>query len=128
MVQSGQLAPKPDVLPPSVPMDYDWARVNDTQRMNQRHSCCFFSSLVQELGLIRKPASFMTSIVDDRGQELLYAGMPITDVIKEDMGIGGVLSLLWFRKRFVIIQLKSIINHSEWFVLVYPNMHANFWK
>ncbi|CAF1206373.1 unnamed protein product [Adineta ricciae] len=74
----GQLTPKPDVLPPSVPMDYDWAR---------------------ELGLIRKPASFMTSIVDDRGQELLYAGMPITDVIKENMGIGGVLSLLWFRKR-----------------------------
>jgi ATP citrate (pro-S)-lyase len=43
----------------------------------------------------------MTSIVDDRGQELMYAGMPITDVIREDMGIGGVLSLLWFRKRFV---------------------------
>ncbi|CAF1024122.1 unnamed protein product [Adineta ricciae] len=78
LVQSGQLTPKPDLLPPSVPMDYDWAR---------------------ELGLIRKPASFMTSIVDDRGQEVLYAGMPITDVIKEDMGIGGVLSLLWFRKR-----------------------------
>jgi ATP citrate (pro-S)-lyase len=57
----------------------------------------------------------MTSIVDDRGQELLYAGMPITDVIKEDMGIGGVLSLLWFRKRFndflylIIIFLKSIL-------------------
>ncbi|CAF1184190.1 unnamed protein product [Adineta steineri] len=78
LVRAGQLEPKPDLLPPSVPMDYDWAR---------------------ELGLIRKPASFMTSIVDDRGQELLYAGMPITDVIKEDMGIGGVLSLLWFRKR-----------------------------
>ncbi|UJR28597.1 hypothetical protein I4U23_009830 [Adineta vaga] len=78
LIETEQLQPKPDVLPPSVPMDYDWAR---------------------ELGLIRKPASFMTSIVDDRGQELLYAGMPITDVIKEDMGIGGVLSLLWFRKR-----------------------------
>ena len=50
----------------------------------------------------------MTSIVDDRGQELLYAGMPITDVIKEDMGIGGVLSLLWFRKRSVFLQSKSI--------------------
>ena len=47
----------------------------------------------------------MTSIVDDRGQELLYAGMPITDVIKEEMGIGGVLSLLWFRKRFVLSRL-----------------------
>ncbi|CAF4501848.1 unnamed protein product, partial [Rotaria magnacalcarata] len=59
LIQAGQFKPKPDVVPPSVPMDYDWAR---------------------ELGLIRKPASFMTSIVDDRGQELLYAGMPITDV------------------------------------------------
>jgi hypothetical protein len=27
LVKSGQFAPKPDVLPPSVPMDYDWARV-----------------------------------------------------------------------------------------------------
>ncbi|CAF1086496.1 unnamed protein product [Didymodactylos carnosus] len=78
LVQSQCVTPKPDLLPPSVPMDFDWAR---------------------ELGLIRKPASFMSSICDDRGQELLYAGMPITDVIKEDMGIGGVLSLLWFRKR-----------------------------
>lgn len=25
--RSGLLIPKPDVLPPSVPMDYDWARV-----------------------------------------------------------------------------------------------------
>lgn len=78
LVESKVIVPKPDPVPPTVPMDYDWAR---------------------ELGLIRKPASFMSSICDDRGQELLYAGMPITDVIKEDMGIGGVLSLLWFRKR-----------------------------
>lgn len=68
----------------------------------------------------------MTSIVDDRGQEVLYAGMPITDVIKEDMGIGGVLSLLWFRKRFV--RLKSIVNHRTHFVLVYRNMQLNLLK
>jgi ATP citrate (pro-S)-lyase len=78
LVESKVIIVKPEPVPPTVPMDYDWAR---------------------ELGLIRKPASFMSSICDDRGQELLYAGMPITDVIKEDMGIGGVLSLLWFRKR-----------------------------
>jgi len=78
MVASQLIVPKPEQAAPSVPMDYDWAR---------------------ELGLIRKPASFMSSICDDRGQELLYAGMPITDVIKDDMGIGGVLSLLWFQKR-----------------------------
>lgn len=28
LVQSGELIPKPDLLPPSVPMDFDWARVN----------------------------------------------------------------------------------------------------
>lgn len=58
-------------------MDYSWAR---------------------ELGLIRKPASFMTSICDERGQELLYAGMPISDVLQKNVGIGGVVSLLWFQR------------------------------
>lgn len=56
---------------------------------------------LQELGLIRKPASFMTSICDERGQELIYAGMPITEVFKEEMGLGGVLGLLWFQRRSV---------------------------
>ena len=55
--------------------------------------------MAQELGLIRKPASFMTSICDERGQELIYAGMPITEVFKEEMGLGGVLGLLWFQRR-----------------------------
>jgi len=27
LVETGKLIPKPDLLPPSVPMDYDWARV-----------------------------------------------------------------------------------------------------
>ncbi|XP_046674002.1 ATP-citrate synthase isoform X2 [Homalodisca vitripennis] len=77
LVKSGAVVPKPEVPPPTVPMDYSWAR---------------------ELGLIRKPASFMTSICDERGQELLYAGIPITDVLKQNMGIGGVISLLWFQR------------------------------
>ncbi|XP_077979169.1 ATP-citrate synthase-like [Glandiceps talaboti] len=78
LVSKGVIVPEEELPPPTVPMDYAWAR---------------------ELGLIRKPASFMTSICDERGQELIYAGMPITEVFKEDMGIGGVLSLLWFQRR-----------------------------
>ena len=78
LVASGVIIPQPDVPPPPVPMDYAWAR---------------------ELGLIRKPASFMTSICDERGQELLYAGIPISEILREDMGVGGVLSLLWFQRR-----------------------------
>lgn len=78
LLEEGIIVPKEEVPPPTVPMDYNWAR---------------------ELGLIRKPASFMTSISDERGQELLYAGMPISAVLEQGLGIGGTLSLLWFQRR-----------------------------
>uniref|UniRef100_A0A3Q2UDG2 ATP-citrate synthase n=1 Tax=Fundulus heteroclitus TaxID=8078 RepID=A0A3Q2UDG2_FUNHE len=78
LVSKGVIQPAEEVPPPTVPMDYSWAR---------------------ELGLIRKPASFMTSICDERGQELLYAGMPITEVFKSEIGLGGTLGLLWFQRR-----------------------------
>uniref|UniRef100_A0A3P8VAY4 ATP-citrate synthase n=1 Tax=Cynoglossus semilaevis TaxID=244447 RepID=A0A3P8VAY4_CYNSE len=78
LVANGTIVPAEEVPPPTVPMDYSWAR---------------------ELGLIRKPASFMTSICDERGQELIYAGMSITEVFKEEIGLGGVLGLLWFQRR-----------------------------
>jgi ATP citrate (pro-S)-lyase len=78
LVKTGVIVPKPEPEPPKIPIDYAWA---------------------QELGLIRKPAAFISTISDDRGQELLYAGMPITDVFKDNIGIGGVMSLLWFRRR-----------------------------
>uniref|UniRef100_A0A3B4YHD0 ATP-citrate synthase n=1 Tax=Seriola lalandi dorsalis TaxID=1841481 RepID=A0A3B4YHD0_SERLL len=78
LVAKGVIQPAEEVPPPTVPMDYSWAR---------------------ELGLIRKPASFMTSICDERGQELIYAGMPITEVFKSEIGLGGTLGLLWFQRR-----------------------------
>jgi len=77
LVEAGVIEVSDEEPPPTVPMDFSWAR---------------------ELGLIRKPASFMTSICDERGQELLYAGMPISDVLKQELGIGGVISLLWFQR------------------------------
>ena len=78
LVNDGTIEIMDEVPPPTVPMDYNWAR---------------------ELGLIRKPASFMSSVSDERGQELMYAGVPISKVFESNMGIGGVLSLLWFQKR-----------------------------
>lgn len=53
---------------------------------------------LQELGLICKPAAVISTISDERGQELLYTGMRIFDVFKEDIGLGGVISLLWFKR------------------------------
>ncbi|XP_071577046.1 ATP-citrate synthase [Temnothorax nylanderi] len=87
LVKDGTIVPEPEVPVPTVPMDYGWAR---------------------ELGLIRKPASFMTSICDERGQELLYAGMPVTEVLKQNVGIGGVVSLLWFQRCLPLTYCKFL--------------------
>eukprot|EP00127_Corallochytrium_limacisporum_P006078 Clim_evm27s218 gene=Clim_evmTU27s218 len=87
LYEAGTIKEQEDMEPPKVPIDYSWA---------------------QELGLIRKPAAFVTTITDERGEELLYAGMPISAVFKEDIGIGGVLSLLWFKRRLPAYACKFI--------------------
>ena len=78
LVKAGTLIPVPEPEAPKIPMDYSWAK---------------------RLGLVRKPAHFISSISDDRGEELLYSGMPISEVFKKELGIGGVISLLWFRRQ-----------------------------
>ncbi|KJE94236.1 ATP citrate-lyase [Capsaspora owczarzaki ATCC 30864] len=75
--QAGIIVPKPEPPVPSVPIDFAWAK---------------------ELGLIRKPANFVSTISDERGEELLYAGMPISKAFQDDIGVAGVLSLLWFKR------------------------------
>mmetsp|Transcript_12735 Transcript_12735/g.33221 ORF Transcript_12735/g.33221 Transcript_12735/m.33221 type:complete len:601 (-) Transcript_12735:1240-3042(-) len=87
LIADGTVVEGPEPAPPHMPMDYKWA---------------------SELGLVRKPAAFVSTICDDRGEELLYAGMPITRVFEEDIGIGGVLSLLWFKRRLPPYACKFI--------------------
>jgi ATP-citrate lyase alpha-subunit len=49
-------------------------------------------------GAIRKPTTFICTISDDSGDELLYAGKKISSVLESGIGIGGVIGLLWFKK------------------------------
>jgi len=78
LVKQGVITAKPEVEPPTIPVDYAWAR---------------------KLGLVRKPSNFISSISDERGDELVYANMRISDVFAQNLGVGGVVGLLWFRKR-----------------------------
>jgi ATP citrate (pro-S)-lyase len=87
LVAEGTIVVKEEPPTPKIPMDYNWAK---------------------RLGLIRKPANFISSISDDRGDELTYAGMPISEAIDQDIGVGGVLSLLWFRRRLPAYATKFI--------------------
>ena len=78
LLAAGSIPQRLELPPPSIPVDYEWAR---------------------KLGLIRKPSSFISSIVDERGEELVYAGMKISEVVTSNLGLGGTIGLIWFRKR-----------------------------
>ena len=87
LVKNGIIKPKPEPPVPKIPMDY--------------------AKALKE-GLIRKPSNFICTISDDRGEELLYGKMPISEVFKQDIGIGGVLSILWFKRQFPSYATKFI--------------------
>ena len=87
LVRKGVIKPKPEPQVPKVPMDY--------------------AKAVKE-GLIRKPSNFICTISDDRGEELLYGKMPISEIFRKDIGIGGVLSILWFKRQFPAYAAKFI--------------------
>ena len=72
------LKPQPDVEPPRIPIDY---------------------KIAMRDGIIRKPTEFISTISDDRQEELMYCGVPISKVFSDDIGLGGVLGLLWFKKQ-----------------------------
>merc|ERR1719324_1487648 len=76
-------------------------------------------AMLKKAGVVRKPANFACSISDDRGEELLYAGKPLGEVLEQGLGIGGVVSLLWFRRqlpdhclRFIELAVQVCADHG----------------
>jgi ATP-citrate lyase alpha-subunit len=70
-------------------------------------------------GKIRRPTAFISTISDDRGEELTYCGVPISKVITGGYGLGDVIGLLWFKRRFpkwasefVEMVLKIVADHG----------------
>ena len=68
---------------------------------------------------MRRSTSIISTIADDRCEELLYAGLPISKVIEEGYGVGDVISLLWFKKKlpsfvseFFELALKITADHG----------------
>jgi ATP citrate (pro-S)-lyase len=87
LVADGSIVPAPEPDAPSIPLDY--------------------AKAVKE-GVIRKPASFISTISDDRGEELMYGSLPITQVFERELGVGGVLSVLWFKRLLPAYATKFI--------------------
>jgi ATP-citrate lyase alpha-subunit len=79
LVKEGKVEPKPDREPRAIPVDLNTAIAE---------------------GTIRIPTNFICTVTDERGDQPLYAGVPLTDVVEEGFGIGGIIGLLWFKKKF----------------------------
>jgi succinyl-CoA synthetase alpha subunit/citrate synthase len=77
LVKSGKHKPIPELEPPKIPIDY---------------------AVALKEGIIRRPAQFISTISDDRGEELRYCGVKISKIFEEKWGLGGVIGLLWFKK------------------------------
>jgi succinyl-CoA synthetase alpha subunit len=78
LVDEGAHVPVADVETPKIPVDY---------------------AVALREGLIRRPTEFITTISDDRGEEPVYGGVTISEVIEQGYGLGGVLGLLWFKRK-----------------------------
>lgn len=98
LVALGTIVERAEPEPPRLPMDYERAR---------------------KLGLVRRPTNFTSTICDDRGDELSYAGVPVSRVLDEQLGLGGVIGLLWFKRRlpdyatrFIEMALMLVADHG----------------
>ncbi|KAG6726288.1 hypothetical protein I3842_02G073900 [Carya illinoinensis] len=49
-------------------------------------------------GKVRAPTHIISTISDERGEEQSYAGVPMSSIVESGYGIGGVVSLLWFKR------------------------------
>jgi len=98
LVKEGKVKPRPDREPRKIPMDYNEALAT---------------------GKIRVPTQFITTITDERGDQPMYAGVPLTEVVEKGYGVGGVIGLLWFKKElpkwgrgFIELVLQIVADHG----------------
>ena len=98
LVKNGVIIEKPEPETPPVPQNFTTAL---------------------RAGTVRRPTNFVCTISDERSEELKYYGVPISSVIQEDYGLGGVVGLLWFKRRlptwatrFIEIVLEITADHG----------------
>ncbi|GAM22956.1 hypothetical protein SAMD00019534_061310 [Acytostelium subglobosum LB1] len=87
LVAAGHVKSVQEPTPPELPLDFKTA---------------------VKAGKVRKPTSIISTICDDRGEELTYNGVPISTVCEEQYNIGDVIGLLWFKRRFPAYASKFI--------------------
>ncbi len=74
----GKITPKEIPVTPPIPADFNALKAK---------------------GQVRKGTNFICSITDDTGEEPLYCGIPMSQVVERNMPLGELIALLWFKKK-----------------------------
>nr|GLL48464.1 ATP-citrate synthase beta chain protein 2-like [Ipomoea trifida] len=98
LVEADKITPVKEVVPPQIPEDLNTAIKS---------------------GKVRAPTHIITTICDERGEEPCYAGVPIFSLVEQGLGVGDVISLLWFKRslprycsRFIEICIMLCADHG----------------
>ncbi|KAH0923589.1 hypothetical protein HID58_023607, partial [Brassica napus] len=76
--RQGKVSPIKEVTPPQIPED--------------------LSSAIKSGKVRAPPTHIISTISEDRGEEPCYAGVPMSSIIEQGLGVGDVISLLWFKR------------------------------
>ena len=70
-------------------------------------------------GTVRRPTNFICTVSDERGEDVLYGGVPLTEVIEKNYSLGEVIGLLWLKcklpkwaSNFIEMCLKIVADHG----------------
>ncbi|WVY92826.1 hypothetical protein V8G54_031914 [Vigna mungo] len=77
LVEEGKITPVKEITPPPIPED--------------------LSSAIKS-GKVRAPTHIISTISDERGEDQCYGGISMSSIIEKGYGVGGVISLLWFKR------------------------------
>ncbi|QCD77475.1 ATP citrate [Vigna unguiculata] len=77
LVEEGKITPVKEITPPPIPED--------------------LSSAIKS-GKVRAPTHIISTISDERGEDQCYGGVSMSTIIEKGYGVGGVISLLWFKR------------------------------
>ncbi|XP_022633543.1 ATP-citrate synthase beta chain protein 1-like isoform X2 [Vigna radiata var. radiata] len=77
LVEEGKITPVKEITPPPIPED--------------------LSSAIKS-GKVRAPTHIISTISDERGEDQCYGGVSMSSIIEKGYGVGGVISLLWFKR------------------------------
>ncbi|KAG2395401.1 ATP-citrate synthase beta chain protein [Vigna angularis] len=92
LVEEGKITPVKEITPPPIPEDLSSAIKSGKVRAPTH----IISTISDERDLVAKLRFFLQCFTE--GEDQCYGGVSMSSIIEKGYGVGGVISLLWFKR------------------------------